>query len=114
MNKKCKKIISGPKTFSCGDGKKKIDKSNSICQWILEKFIKEPQVVVLEVVDPEVVDQEELPAVVHHYRLVAKIAKNSEKENVAVTAVVEEAEAAAAAAEVLKFHINIIYAILIV
>ena len=65
--------------------------------------------------DPEVVDQGELHAVVHHYRLVAKIAKNSEKENAAVTAeaVVVETEAAAAA-EVLKYHMNIIYSILII
>ena len=73
-------------------------------------------VVVLAVADPEVVVREELHVVVHHYRLVAKIAKNSEKENVAVTAeaVVVETEAAAAAAEVLKFHMNIIYSILII
>ena len=72
--------------------------------------------VVLAVADPEVVDQGELHAVVHHYQLVAKIAKNSEKENVAVTAeaVVVETEAAAAAAEVLKFHMNIIYSISII
>ena len=69
--------------------------------------------VVLEAVDPEVVDQEELPAVVHHYRLVAKIAKNSEKENVAVIAEAVVVEAEAAAAEVLKFYMNIIYSILI-
>ena len=65
-------------------------------------------------VDPEVVDQEEPHAVVHHYRLVAKIAKNSEKENVAVTAEAVVVEAEAAAAEVLKTHMNIISSILII